>query len=62
MGLLPVAALDAAGLVGDWTDGLAGDEVGSAWVAVVPQAKTSITIAINSNASSRDISGLSPTV
>jgi len=62
VGLLAVAASDGGTLVGDWTAGLACVAVVGGWVALVPQAKTPITTAINGRASSRDIYRLPPTV
>ena len=61
-GLLTAAASDGGTPGGDWTAWLACVEPGGDSVAVVPQAKTPITTAINGRASSRDISKISLTV
>ena len=61
-GLLTAAASDGGTPRGDWTAWLACVEPGGDSVAVVPQAKTPITTAINGRASSRDISRLYLTV
>ena len=62
VGLLTAAASDDGALVGDRTVWLACVVVVGAWVALVPQPITPITIAINGRASSRDISRLYLTV
>jgi len=61
-GLLTAVASDGGTPVGDRTAWLACAGPGGDSVAVVPQAKTPITTAINGRASSRDISKISPTV
>ena len=61
-GLPTAAASDGGTPVGDRTAWLACVGPGGDSVAVVPQAKTPITTAINGRASSRDISKISPTV
>ena len=61
-GLLTAVASDGGTPVGDRTAWLACVGPGGDSVAVVPQAKTPITTAINGRASSRDISKISPTL